>query len=393
MKEKSNKTITVTEPYKSWEVVRRISHITENEQKKQKSTMDNQVEYRGIDYAAVFRAIWKRKILYVIVIALTIVLSSVYIMSIPRTYSSSTEFAPETESKGTGGGTLGSLASTFGLDMSALESSDAITPMLYPDLLDDNGFISTLLHIHVQTNDSSFKGTLYDYKRTATKTAWWNKQINYITSKISSKEPEKGKYEVGVPFDPYHLTKLDNTIIESIRSQISIKVDKKTGAITINVEDQDPLVAKTLADSTREQLKGFIVKYRTDKDRRDVEYYRKLTEEAKSSYEHQRKEYGDFSDTNTDVTLPSIQSKGEDMENEMQLRYNNYSQLKSQLQLSLAKLRERTPVFTQIKGAAVPVKPTGPKRMLFVLSMTLLTFIATSLFVLRDITRTKNPKI
>lgn len=349
--------------------------------------MGNQTEYRGIDYAAVFRAIWKKKILYLIVMTLTILLSSLYILSIPRTYSSSTEFAPETESKGTGGGALGSLASTFGLDMSALESSDAITPMLYPDLMDDNGFIAMLLQTQVQTKDSSFNGSLYDYKRTATKTPWWKKQIQNIINKISNKEPEKGKYKVGAPFDAYRLTKLDNDIIEGVRSQVSIKVDKKTGAITINTEDQDPLVAKILADSTREQLKVFIVKYRTDKARRDVEYYKKLTDEAKHSYENQRKEYGIFSDTNTDVTLPSIQSQGEDMENEMQLQYNNYSQLKNQLQLALAKLRERTPVFTQIKGAAVPVKPTGPKRMLFVLGMTVFAFIVTSLFVLKNITR------
>ncbi len=347
--------------------------------------MDNQPKYRGIDYGAVFRAIKKKKLWYFITIPLTILLSALYIVGIPRTYSSSTEFAPETESKAAGGGTLGSLASTFGLDMSALESSDAITPMLYPDLINDNGFIATLLKIHIKTKDSTFSGTYYDYKRTSTKIPWWSKQFNKLLCKFFDKKPEAGKYQAGEPFDAYNLTKLDNDIIESIRKQITIKVDKKTGAITIDTEDQDPLVAKTIADSTREQLKVLITKYRTDKARRDVEYYKKLTDEAKSSYENQRQKYGDFSDSNTDISLPSIQSKGEDMENEMQLRYNNYSQLKNQLQLSLAKLRERTPVFTQIRGAAVPVKPTGPKRMLFVLGMTVLAFTLTNIFVLRNI--------
>lgn len=354
--------------------------------------MDNQDEYKGIDYTAIFHAIWKKKMVYLTVLSFTILFASLYIFSLPRTYSSSTEIAPEVESKTPGGGTLGSLASTFGIDMSTLESSDAITPMLYPDLIDDNGFISMLLPIHVQTGDSTFKGTYYDYKRTATKVPWWSKLANGLLTKISSKKPEEGKYEVGTPFNAYHLTKLDNSIIESIRKQIAIKVDKKTGAITINTEDQDPLIAKTIADSTRELLKDFITKYRTDKARRDVEYYKKLTDEAKSSYEHQRLKYGEFSDSNTDVSLPSVQSKGEDMENEMQLRYNNYSQLKGQLQLSLAKLRERTPVFTQIKGAAVPIKPTGPKRMLFLMGTILFSFILTTIYVLRSITHTQNRK-
>lgn len=73
----------------------------------------------------------------------------------------------------------------------------------------------------------------------------------------------------------------------------------------------------------------------------------------------------------------------------MQLKYNAYSTLSNQLQIAKAKLQERTPVFTLIKGAVVPTKPDSPKRMKFVLIMTFMAFLATSIYVLRDIISTK----
>jgi LPS O-antigen subunit length determinant protein (WzzB/FepE family) len=53
------------------------------------------------------------------------------------------------------------------------------------------------------------------------------------------------------------------------------------------------------------------------------------------------------------------------------------------MEAAKAKVQERTPVFTIIQGAAVPVKPAGPKRMIFVAFVLLLTFAGTSLYILR----------
>ena len=41
------------------------------------------------------------------------------------------------------------------------------------------------------------------------------------------------------------------------------------------------------------------------------------------------------------------------------------------------------PVFTLIKGAEVPIKPAGPKRMIFALVMTVLAAFILSVIILR----------
>ena len=50
----------------------------------------------------------------------------------------------------------------------------------------------------------------------------------------------------------------------------------------------------------------------------------------------------------------------------MQMQYNTYTAMNTQLEAARAKLRQYTPVFTMVKGADVPIKATSPKRMIFV---------------------------
>ena len=69
----------------------------------------------------------------------------------------------------------------------------------------------------------------------------------------------------------------------------------------------------------------------------------------------------------------------------MQLKYNTYTTLMTQYQAAKAKVQERTPAFTVVKGAAVPIKPAGPKRMIFVIGMCMLATIITCLWLIRDV--------
>lgn len=343
--------------------------------------METQQEYTTVDWRKVFKEIWKRKKIYFITVPIVMILASFYIICIPRTYTTDTEIIPEAQGDlNSNTGALGSLASSFGFDMSNLESSDAITPMLYPDLLKDNGFIVSLFKIKINTQDGKIKTDYFTYMSKYQKTAWWNKIMGGIKSKFTKKQASPNNQT-----DPYELPRKTDEIVQNIRSSLSIKIDKKTGSITISVTDQDPLVCKIIADSTRTRLENFITNYRTKKAKDDYAYYKKLTEDAHADYQKIRRLYGSFSDANEDVILQSVKSKQEDLENEMQLKFNAYTTLSTQMDAARAKVLAKTPAFTLIQGAAVPVKPESPKRMLFVLAWAFIAFMGTTVYVLRDI--------
>lgn len=335
----------------------------------------------GVDWRLVFKKILEHKKLYYKTLPIAFVVSCLYIVSIPRYYTSEASLAPEMENSGAGGA-LSSLASSFGFDLGDMQTSDAITPLLYPDLLEDNGFTTSLFGIKVRSQEGDINTTYHDYLKKYQKHAWWSYPILWVTNLFKSEDSLATAQS-----DPYYLSKGEDRIARKIRKNIKITVDKKTAVITINVEAQDPLICKTVADSVKGKLQEFITDYRTNKARTDYEYYKGLASEAKKEYEKARQYYGSLADANTKIALRSVELKMEDLENDLQLKFNAYSTINTQLQAAKAKVQERTPAFTVIKGAAVPIKPAGPKRMIFVAVMLFLTFIGTSVYILRDIIR------
>ncbi len=334
-----------------------------------------------IDLRVIFHKIWAKRKLYYIILPVVFVLSCAYILCIPRTYTSSLSLAPEMSNSSNLGGTLGSLASSFGIDLGNMETTDAINPMLYPDLMEDNGFVVGLFDIKVATADGSVRCSYYDYLTKHQAHPFWAKGLVFLKNLFEEKEiriKSSGK------INPYMLSKKQDNVVLKIRKNITINIDKKTAIINITTEAQDPLICKTLADSLKERLQVFITNYRTSKARVDEQYYKALMIEAKQEYEKVRQRYGSYADANTDVILKSIQAKQEDMENDMQLKYNAYTALATQYQAARAKVQERTPAFTVVKGAAVPIKASSPKRMLFVIGMCFLAIITTSLYIIRN---------
>lgn len=343
---------------------------------------DSNKKEKVIDLRVIFSRMWANKKLFCIVLPIVFVLSTAYIMCIPRTYNSSLSLAPEINNSSNLSGTIGSLASSFGLDLGNMETTDAINPMLYPDLMDDNGFVVGLFDVKVATADGAIRCSYYDYLTKHQDSPFWTRGLYSIKNLFATKEPA-GK--ASGDNNPYMLSKKQDGVANAIRKSVTINVDKKTAVITISTEAQDPLVCKTLADSVKERLQVFITNYRTSKARVDEQYYKRLVTEAKRDYDKARQNYGSYADANMDVVLTSMRAKQDEMENEMQLKYNTYSTMMTQYQAAKAKVQERTPAFTVIQGAAVPLKPTAPKRMFFVIGMCFAAIIVLSVYSVRDL--------
>ena len=345
--------------------------------------MSENKEPMTIDIGAIIKMIWAKKMLFVKILPAVFILSCFYILSIPRYYTADTKMAPEMDNP-LSGGTLGDIASTLGFNFGEMQTSDAITPLLYPNLMEDNKFVTDLFKINVESQDGNIKCNYYEYLKRYQKYPWWN-IIKSFVSNLFTPEENKDAKKGGTGFDPYRLSRNDDNIAGAIRNKIKLNVDKKTGVISISTESQDPLISKTLADSVRNKLQDFITEYRTNKARTDLEYYRKLRDEAKLNYEKARRLYGSYADANSEVVLESYRAKQNDLENDMQLKYNNYTAMVTQYQAAKAKVQERTPAFTMLKGANVPIRPAGPKRMFFVIAMLLLATIAISIYAIKDI--------
>ena len=182
--------------------------------------------------------------------------------------------------------------------------------------------------------------------------------------------------------DPFRLTKKQTNIVRLLNKKVLCDVDKKTMVITIQVMDQNPVIAATMADTVQKRLQNFITAYRTSKVRVDLEYYKKISAEAKVRYEEARQRYAEFVDANQYILLQTFRQKQTDLENEMQLQYNAYMQTAQQLVAAEAKVQEETPAFTNLQSATVPVRKAGPSRFKICFMFLFLAFVGTTAWIL-----------
>lgn len=353
-----------------------------------KNNMTNDKE--TIDLRVIIKKLFSKKKLFVKTLAWAFCLSCIWILPQPRYYTTSVTLAPEMESAPSGG-SLSSLASSFGLNLGNMVSSDAIYPTLYPDVMESSNFIVGLFNVKVKNEDGDLTTDYYTYLKDHQKISIYSVPFVWLKGMLAEMFPDDdntdglaGKANGNGTVDQFCLTKKQNSIVDMIRKNITCSVDKKTDVITITVQDQDKLICATMADTARVKLQDFIIEYRTRKAKTDLEYYTKLTNEAKKEYEDARKKYSDFADSNTNLSLASYKSKEEDLENDMQIKYNTYTTMNTQMQMAKAKVQERTPAFTILQGSSVPHKPAGPKRMLFVFAMMFVTFVGTIIYILKD---------
>ena len=355
------------------------------EEQTKHTVMENKKSERvNIDIASIFRTLWSNKRRFLKVWVITFVLSCIWILPQPRYYTTEVSIAPESEDAGAAGG-LASLASNFGFDIGS-GSSDAIYPQLYPDLISSTEFITDLFDVHVTTLKGDVSTDYYDYLVSHQKknllTLPFSTALRWLKS-LGEKQEDPIVGKDGKRFDPFHLTHNTTEVVKAVQSNISCVYSRTTSVVTITVTDQDPMVSALMADSIKAHLQNYITDYRTKKARLDVEHYQQMRDSAEVEYDKAMRAYSRFCDAHQNVILQSFQSERDKLENDLSTKQTMLASMEAQLQASKVKLQERTPAFTTLINATIPVKPAGPKRMIFVAAMLFLATLGTIVHVFR----------
>lgn len=354
-------------------------------------TKQKQQKKDGIDFMHIVQLAWKHRTLYYKVLVVTFVVACIVGFSIPKTYKCEVMLAPELSTSSSNSNSLLSLASSYGLRLgssSMIGNSDALFPTLYPDMMISTDFLTNLFPIQIRQVDSLTTKSYYDYLLNDQKRAWWSAAIGSVIGGIADLvsgmfESDEDSLELdGTHVNPFMLSEDQTRIAKIVANKVVCDVDQKTLVITIDVTDQDPLVCATVADSVKKRLQDFITDYRTNKARIDLKYYDKLCRESKANYDKARQKYADFVDSNNDLILQSVRSKQTDLENEMQLQYNAYSNYSSLRQGAEARVQQATPAFTTLQNATVPVNPVGPRKKRIVLIFFFLAIMGTTAYLL-----------
>lgn len=359
--------------------------MTENKEYKQVPPHQEEEE-QEIDLMEYARKLWESRKTFLIASGIAAVLGVVIALTTPRQYTVTVTLAPE--SGKSGGGSLSGIASMLGMGGFSMGSdADALNVMLYPNIVSSTPFILDLMDTPVKTideeqPDTTLTGYLTEYTKKSlmgTVISLPFKAVGGVISLFKEEEPE-----VTGPgtIDPFQLTKDQAKIAEGIKKLIVANVDKKTGITTVSVTMQDPMVAAMLTDTVLLKLKQHITKYRVSKAEDDCKYWENLNNQRRDEYYAKQKEYAEYVDANKNVVLQSVQIEQERLQNDMQLAYQVYSNVATQLQMARAKVQEAKPVFAIVEPASVPLKTSGTSRAMTVIGTIFLIVAGTAVWIL-----------
>ena len=341
-------------------------------------------EEMEIDLMEYARKLWAARKLLLKVAGLAIIVGIVIALTTPKQYTVSVTLAPE--SSKSGGGGLSGIASMLGVGGFNMGSdADALNVTLYPDIVSSTPFILDLMDTPVSTIDEEQPDTtLVGYLKEYTSSSLMGtvmslpfKAIGGIMSLLKSEEEVKTDI-----INPFHLTQEQSQTVNGLKKMIVANVDKKTGVTTVSVTMQDPMVAAILTDTVIVKLKEHITKYRTSKAEEDCKYWEELNKIRQDDYYMKQKKYAEYVDANKNVVLQSVRIEQERLQNEMNLAYQVYSSVASQLQMAKAKVQEAKPVFAVVEPASVPLQPSGTSRKMILLGVVFLAVAAAAAWVL-----------
>lgn len=335
-----------------------------------------------IDIMEIISKLWNNRKVIIKWGVIGAVVGLIMAFSIPKTYRVSATLAPEMQQR-VGSG-VSSIASMMGVSLD--NSMDAIDYEMYPDVIASTPFLFDLLDLEVKTKDAQIDTTLQKYILDHQKSPWWShvigapfKALGWAVSLV--KEEDESSSD-GAELDVYNLPKDERRVIRYLAENIIVSIDKKTGKTRLSLEMQDPYVAATVLNAVLDNLKSYMSDYRTSKSRQDVENLTMICEERKLDYYAAQRAYAEYTDSNKNIVLNSTKAEGQRLQQEMNLAYQVYSQVATQLEGARVKLQQDKPVFAVLDPVTVPLKRAAPSKAKFLLGFAFLAGCCAVVWVL-----------
>lgn len=294
----------------------------------------------------------------------------IYVFSKQNQYTSIVKVMPELKSSGVPGG-LGDLKSLAGLAGVSLNgpnaSSEAVRPDLYPDILQSVPFSLHLLNQRVTTSTNAGLQSLQDYLT--------NDNQNAIASFLSGFFAEDTDISIkptsATTAPTLRLTRQQEALSKEIHGRVNADMDKKSGIITITSEMPDPVVAATVARQSLDYLTNYVTNYRTSKSRQQAQFLAKQVDASRRRYESAELRLSIYRDRNRSLFTNTAKIEEQRLQADYLLAQTVYNDLEKQLEQAKIKVEEESPVFQILEPAKVPLKKSGPKRLLIIIGFSI----------------------
>jgi uncharacterized protein involved in exopolysaccharide biosynthesis len=318
----------------------------------------------SINFGEIYKSLKKNSLVILFTSVIFASIGGVYSFTLNNEYESIAKVLPESTTNGGLSGSLGGLSSLAGLAGinigNGQTGGDILTPGLYPNIIQSSPFLRELISQKLYNPKKKSWGTVKDYLNQDNT----NAPLKFFTEKQSGINTDKIKPINGISSDLLVLSPAESNAIGQLKTAIKIETDKKSPAILISAKFTDPLVAANMTSLIQNQLTKYVIQYRTEKSRKEMQFLQARQNEARKRYDLALFTHSNYKDQNRNVFKYVARDQEKKLQYEVDLAFNIYSTLSSQLTEAKIKVQKETPLFKILEPAQVNESKVSPNRIL-----------------------------
>jgi uncharacterized protein involved in exopolysaccharide biosynthesis len=283
------------------------------------------------------------------------ILGTFYAFTLKEEFKSEGKILPEIQSKNGSIGQFAGLAAIAGVDIgNAGAGVDAVRPDLYPDVLKSTPFFLRLFQEKVKNKNN----------KEITFQIFYNKEV--LDGKLRDID-QINKFPKSENYISFNRQTEKN--IKDLKERIVCTYDKKVGVISILVKMPDPVVAASVARFTMNYLTDYIINYRTEKQKRDLDFLAERLQIAKGKYFTNQSKKATYTDQMPQfaLRLQTADLQRERIEAEYKTSSSFYSSLLQKYEEAKLKMQQETPVIKVLEPPVVSNLKSEPKKIYYFL--------------------------
>ncbi|MBC6400292.1 MAG: hypothetical protein GDA42_04445 [Ekhidna sp.] len=336
------------------------------------------IKENEIDLIGFIKIFWSKRSLVAKITGIFLLVGVIIAFTSKVEYNSSCKLLPQEESAASG---LGGIAGKFLNLPNFSNSNNDLNPELYPEIIQSTPFLDKLINTPVyferlDTTISSYhyftefyKPSLIDYILEYTiglPGKFFKKDKNAI-SKDASRIKRYSAEEWG--------------LIQNYAGRLSVSVDPSTKIVSIETELPDPVAVAMINTHLVEDLTKNVIEYKIEKAKFNLSFIQDRFIEAEKEYEIKQKQLAKFSDRNRNITTSIVRSEYRRLQNELDISFEVYKNLASQLEQAKIEVKKETPVFTVLEPVKVPIHKSKPKKGIIIIGSFFLGILVSAIAI------------
>jgi uncharacterized protein involved in exopolysaccharide biosynthesis len=315
-----------------------------------------------VDLADLIRFFWSKKKRLTLYILGMIGVGVVIIFLTTNHYTSTVKFIAQTNSSSSGN-LMRQLGGLSGLNLGSMAAQEPgnLSPQLYQEIVYSYPFLWQLSQKEIQLGDSTTKlGHFIELYRKPSLASQVKKYTIGLPKTLFGDKPLPLDLDTRIADSSIFIRRELVPLFNEYKKIISLANDAQTGAISIEVQTVSPEGSAQLAALTFELLSDYVIDYKTEKARQNLDFVEARFEEAKVKFYQAQSSLSNFRDRNQNLNFSSARAQEERLAAEYNLANNLYNNLAVQLDQAKIKFQEDIPQLSVINPPVPSYQPSKP---------------------------------